>query len=183
MHTARGHASVCKCTCWNMRAARLPFVWRIRPLLLFLCPRAALRCQVEPEGLALIMAKGLTVTLTQDVVMASPGQGWTGHASPSPLPHPETMRAIADHLLPLPSQQSWAQGQITLSVCLCVCVRCFFQPSPHLLYCHFTVSPAGPPRCHIYLLGKWGTAAAGHVKTFTNSIKNVTVAKKSWGRK
>ncbi len=32
------------------------------------------------------------------------------------LPHPETMRAIADHLLPLPSQQSRAQGQITLCV-------------------------------------------------------------------
>ena len=141
------------------------------------------------RGLALIMAKGLTVTLTQDVVIASPGQGWTGHASPFPLPHPETMRAIADHLLPLPSQQSRARGQITLTVCVCVCVcvyvcvRCFFQPSPHLLYCHFTVLPAGPPRWHIYLSGKWGTAAAGHVKTFTNSIKNITVGKKSWGRK
>lgn len=30
------------------------------------------------------------------------------------LPHPETMRATADHLLPLPSQQSRAHGQAVL---------------------------------------------------------------------
>lgn len=32
---------------------------------------------------------------------------------------PETKRAIADHLLPLPSQQSRAQGQIALCMCMC----------------------------------------------------------------
>lgn len=74
----------CMCvlrTYWNTRDAQLPFVWTIPPLLLFLWPPAALCCQVEPEGLALIMGKRLTVTLTQDVVMASPGWGRTGHAS------------------------------------------------------------------------------------------------------
>lgn len=56
------------------------------------------------------------------------------------LPHPETMRAIANHLLPLPSQQSWAHGQV-LSVR--VCESCFFQPPPLPLYRHFNISPAG----------------------------------------
>lgn len=39
------------------------------------------------------------------------------------------------------------------------------------------------PCWHIYLSGKWGTAAVGHVKTFTNSIKNGGVCEKSWGIK
>lgn len=46
------------------------------------CPPAALCCQVEPEGLALITGKRLSVTLMQDVTMASPGQGRTGHLAP-----------------------------------------------------------------------------------------------------
>lgn len=181
------------CTCWNMRAAPLPSVWRIRPLLLLRCPPAALCCQVEPEGLALIMGKRLTVTLTQDVAMASWGQGWTGHAL---LPvaafwdNESHCRPSAASALPT-AAGTGTNNSLWVYACVCarlhVCERgkkgkreCyFFHPSLQLLYCHFAVPPAGLPCWHIYLSGKWGTAATGHVKTFTNSIKNVRVCEKS----
>lgn len=57
-----------------LEQVQMQFIWGIRPLRLFLCPPAALCCQVRPEGPALIMAKSLTVTLTRDVAMSSTGQ-------------------------------------------------------------------------------------------------------------
>ncbi len=155
------HACVCCCTCWNMRAAQLPFVWRIRPLLLFLCPPAALCCQVEPEGLALITAKRLTVTLTQDVAVASSGRAEQGTPR-SLLPHSETMRAIADHLLPLPSQKSQAQGQITLCVCMWVKAA---SSSPLLSYSTVTLLflPLGPMLTHLPFR-KMGHSSSGPCK-------------------
>lgn len=78
------------------------------------------------------------------------------------LPHPETMRAIANHLLPLPSQQSWAHGQVVLSVR--VCESCFFQPPPLLLYRHFNISPTGAHMLTHLPLRKMGHSGSGESK-------------------
>lgn len=55
----------------NTRGALLPLT-RIPPLVLSLRPPAALCCQVEPEGLALITGMKLAATLVQDIPFASP---------------------------------------------------------------------------------------------------------------
>lgn len=53
----------------------------------------------------------------------------------SVLPYPETMRAIADHLLLLPSQQSWTQEQISLCMCVQAASASLLFSYSH--FCHF----------------------------------------------
>lgn len=86
-----------------LEQAHLPFIWRLRPLRLCLCPPAALCCQVRPEGPALIMAMSLTVTLTRDVAMSSAGQDERGTPRPV-VRYPET------------------RGPSAVRLCVCVCV-------------------------------------------------------------
>lgn len=144
-----------------MRAAQLPLVWRIRPLLLFLRPPAALCCQVEPEGLALIMAKRLTVTLTQDVAVASPGRGRTGHASlpgAAPWDNKSYCRPSAAAALPT------VPGTGTNNVCVCVCEK---PASSGLLLSYSTVTllflPLGPMLTHLPFR-KMGHSSSGACK-------------------
>lgn len=108
-------------------------------LLLLLRPPAALCCQVEPEGPALIMAKRLSVTLMQGIAMDSPGQGRTGYALFRVAVSRDnesycTPSAAAAAAPPPPTVQDMGTNN---SVCLCP--SCFRQPS------HFALCSAGLP--------------------------------------
>ena len=122
-----------------LEQAQLPCIWRFPPLRLFLCPPAALCCQVRPERPALIMAMSLTATLTRDVAMSSAGQDDRG----TPRSVFRSLRR-GDHLL---SESEcvcvcvcvgvWVCGWVGGCLSLCVCARYLLWLYFKLVYGNF----------------------------------------------
>lgn len=100
-------------------------------LLLLLRPPAALCCQVEPEGPALIMAKRLSVTLMQGVAMDSPGQGRTGYASFRVA----VSRDNESYCTPSAAAAPPTVQDMGTNNSVCLCASCLHQPSTLTLLC------------------------------------------------
>lgn len=124
--------------------------WVALPLFIrrvfLLCPPAALCCQVEPEGLALITRKRFSVTLMKALSVPSPRPGPSRALIPPCCLFLEQWRPELTICCSCPPNSLGIGDE---KLCVCLWVKTALCP-PLLIYLHWAVVPLGP-------WGKWGT--------------------------